>query len=354
MKNNILKILDANLNRSREGLRVCEDILRFLFQDDKLTKRIKTLRHNLTDVFISSSFNKKEIIQHRNIHTDKTKYFNPEQEFSKKNIEEIFESNIQRVQESLRVLEEITKLEDINLSKEFKTLRFKAYDVEKVFFLIPTMKKVPFNIDDLKLYVILDLDWCKNKDIFKITEDLIVENVKTIQLKGGNSTGKELLLIGKRLRNLTMKKNINLIINDRIDICMALKADGVHLGQQDIPISIARRLLGKEKIIGISTHNVDELYKANKTDADYISIGPIFKSTSKPDLLPIGIDIFNKVAFAINKPLIAIGGINKININKLYGKNLAGIAVINAILSQENVKLATKELIDKVDKRLKG
>lgn len=133
-KRKLLRILDANLNRAREGLRVCEDISRFLMEEKSLTSSLKNLRHEIIEVMETTPYKKEKIIEYRNIHTDKTKYLDPEQEFTRKDIRDIFESNIQRVQESLRVMEEITKLEDLNLSKGFKKLRFKTYMIEKDFF----------------------------------------------------------------------------------------------------------------------------------------------------------------------------------------------------------------------------
>lgn len=133
-KKKFFRILDVNLNRTREGLRVCEDILRFLFENKELTKQLKSLRHKINKIASSGAFNRSQLLEYRNIYTNKTKYINFKNELTRQNVEEIFESNIQRVQESFRVLEEIIKLEDLKLSKRFKQLRFKTYDIEKNFF----------------------------------------------------------------------------------------------------------------------------------------------------------------------------------------------------------------------------
>jgi len=133
-KPDIIRILDVNLNRIREGLRVCEDVLRFIYENEDLTKQLKDIRHELTEVLSSDFYNKKELTESRDVDNDKTKYLNPDSEFKRDNIEDVFKINMQRVQESLRVLEEITKLESLDLSKNFKLLRFKVYNTEKTFF----------------------------------------------------------------------------------------------------------------------------------------------------------------------------------------------------------------------------
>jgi len=133
-KPDIIRILDVNLNRMREGLRVCEDVLRFIYENEDLTKQLKDIRHELTEVLSSDFYNKKELTESRDVDNDKTKYLNPDSEFKRDNIEDVFKINMQRVQESLRVLEEITKLESLDLSKNFKLLRFKVYNTEKTFF----------------------------------------------------------------------------------------------------------------------------------------------------------------------------------------------------------------------------
>lgn len=208
-----------------------------------------------------------------------------------------------------------------------------------------------FNIESLKLYVILDLDYCE-KRIFNIARQVIQAGVKTIQFRANSKPDKELFAICKRLKEITTKNKVNFIVNDRVDICLGVEADGVHLGQQDLPVSVVRKLIGR-KIIGLSTHNIKQIHDAEQSEVNYISVGPIFKSFTKPNLPEIGVEILDKVSSKINKPLIAIGGINTNNIDKLYGKNLTGIAVISGILLKNNIKLATKELMSKVDKLIR-
>jgi len=205
-------------------------------------------------------------------------------------------------------------------------------------------------IDRLKLYVVLDLSYGDSKNIFDVAKVLTEKGVKTLQLRGKDKSTKELFLVGKTLRKITLENKTSLIINDRVDLCMGIDADGVHLGQSDLPIDEARKLIGEDKIIGISTHSMDEINYANCLDVDYISIGPIFKTVTKPNLTPVGLGILDKLPQDFKKPLVAIGGINSSNINKLYNKNLSGIAVVSAILASKNIRSSTKQLLGQVDK----
>ncbi len=348
MEKSELRILDANFNRAREGLRVCEDILRFFFEENVLTQRMKNLRHEIFEI-IESCCGGKRLINYRDINSDTTKYANPDSEFSRDNIIDVFRSNLQRVQESLRVLEEVTKLNDISSSKNLKQIRFEVYGIEKGFYKIidESFFSSNFNFGKFRLYPVLDLDFYNN-NIENAVFDIISTGVKVLQLRGKKISDKDFFLIAKRLKEITSKEKVVLIINDRVDLSMAVDADGVHLGQKDLPASIVRKLIGKNKIIGISTHSLEQLKEANKLNVNYISVGPLFKTLTKSNLEPLGLDILDKIGPEINKPLIGIGGINSDNIERLYGKNLAGVSAISAIFSSGDIKFATKKLMDKV------
>lgn len=133
-KNKFIRIIDANLNRSREGLRVCEDVVRFLYDDDILIKKLKEIRHKIKKIIKKSRYDKRILTKYRDVEQDKGKDSGTKGEFSREGEEEIFESNIKRAQEALRVLEEITKVEEPQLADALKSIRFEVYEVEKKFF----------------------------------------------------------------------------------------------------------------------------------------------------------------------------------------------------------------------------
>ncbi|MCM8783770.1 MAG: thiamine phosphate synthase [Candidatus Omnitrophica bacterium] len=198
------------------------------------------------------------------------------------------------------------------------------------------------NIFRHSLYAILDLDLpYLKKDPFSLTKDLICGGIDILQLRAKSLSGNYLVDIGMKIKKITKKKKVIFIINDRVDIAKAIDADGVHLGQEDLPVNLARRILGKNKIIGLSTHNLYQAKRAQLQDIDYISVGPVFKSPTKPNLKPLGIETLRKIIEIVNLPIVAIGGINLRNIQLVLSSGVESIALISAILR-------TREIVSKV------
>ena len=140
------------------------------------------------------------------------------------------------------------------------------------------------------------------------------------------------------IKKITDEYHIPLIINDRLDIMLAVGADGVHLGQQDIPVKIVRRLIGKDKIIGVSAHCPEEAEKAERDGADYLGVGAIFPTTTKKDIIITPVDVLREIKETVSVPVVAIGGINQNNINTLKGSHVDGVAVISAIMKSKDPK----------------
>ena len=195
-----------------------------------------------------------------------------------------------------------------------------------------------------KLYLILDKGSLKNRTPIKAAERAIAAGIDIIQLRDKHSSDKEIIGYGKSLKRIADSNGVLFIINDRIDICKILGADGVHLGQDDIPLKKARSALGKNKIIGMSCHTLKEAMKAQNEKADYIAMGPIFKTSTKPTLKPRGLRLLKKVTKELEVPVVAIGGINKRNIRKVMGSGVDMIAAASAILKRKNIKEATGRL----------
>lgn len=184
----------------------------------------------------------------------------------------------------------------------------------------------------------------KEKNIYDCIVNAIDGGVTIVQLREKNATSKEFYEVAKNLRIITKRKNVKLIINDRLDIALAVNADGVHLGQDDLPCDIARSTLGNNKIIGISVHNVKEAIIAKNNGADYVGVGAIFNTSTKTNTIKTSIDELKNIRKSINIPIIAIGGIKKDNIVHLKNTGINGIAVVSAIISSENIFKATQEL----------
>lgn len=173
-----------------------------------------------------------------------------------------------------------------------------------------------------------------------MTQEIITAGVEIIQFRAKGLTDKEFVNYALKLRHLA--QNITFIINDRVDIALVVEADSVHLGQDDMPVSLARKLL-KEKIIGLSTHNLEQAIAASKEEIDYLAIGPIYQTTTKRNVLPpLGSEIIKEIKKIISLPIIAIGGINEDNIEEVIDAD--GVAIASALLKEKSAERLLKLL----------
>lgn len=193
------------------------------------------------------------------------------------------------------------------------------------------------------LYLILDQQFSK-KDIVSVAKEAVEAGVDIIQYREKVLSKDDTLAIAEKLRKLTKDAGVTFIINDDPSLALDVDADGVHLGQEDIPVNSARKILDKDKIIGISTHNIEEVTEAKKLDVDYIAFGPVFQSPTKMVTSPHGIEGLKQIRASIAIPLIAIGGINHENASAVINTGADGIAIISAILSANDIKEAVIEL----------
>lgn len=202
---------------------------------------------------------------------------------------------------------------------------------------------------DYKLYLVTDREMLKNRDIFFAVEMAIKGGVTLIQLREKDITTEEFYKIALKLKEITSKYNVSLIINDRLDIALAVDADGVHVGQQDMPAAVVRKIIGNDKILGVSAATLEEAKKAEKDGADYVGIGAIFPTSTKDDARAVNINELIKMKKALNIPVVAIGGICEKNIEFLAPAKIDGVAVISAILGKEDVKAASEGLRKQLD-----
>ncbi len=204
------------------------------------------------------------------------------------------------------------------------------------------------NSVDFSLYLIADVGEIK-EDMPSSVKMAIDGGVKAIQLRGRNLSAKELLKIGERLRRLTHIESVKLFINDRIDVAMAIQADGVHLGQNSMPVRQARKISGDKLIIGVSTHGLREAMDAEEGGADFITVGPIFETESKLRYgSAVGLTTLADVCRKVKIPVFAIGGISIERVNSVMKEGAYGVAVISAILKAESVYDATVNMLDEL------
>ncbi|MDP6924169.1 MAG: thiamine phosphate synthase [Candidatus Scalindua sp.] len=192
------------------------------------------------------------------------------------------------------------------------------------------------SIRGLDFVLITDRKVCGNK-LTDIIEQAIDGGVGTVQLREKDLSTCDLYRLAKEVREITSRKGANLIINDRVDIATAVDADGVHLGWQSLEIDTVRRMIGHDKIIGFSAHSLEEAERAENSGADYISISPIFDTANKDySIKPLGVGEIGKIKGHIDIPVIALGGINENNVNKVLKNGADGIAVMSAILLSDS------------------
>jgi thiamine-phosphate pyrophosphorylase len=198
---------------------------------------------------------------------------------------------------------------------------------------------------DSRLYVITGHSFLKGRRLEDVIRAAIHGGADTIQLREKDFSGRELLEAGQLLRRLTRELGARLIVNDRIDVAKAVDADGVHLGQKDLPIEVARDILGPDKIVGLSTHNVAEAVAAERAGADYIGLGPMKPTTTKLDTEPVvGPEGVKAVRAAVRLPIVAIGGIKEADVAEIIRNGANGVAVISAVIGAEDVEGAARAL----------
>ncbi len=327
-----LRVVDAVANRCSEGLRTLEDWARFVLESPPLTEELKNLRHELFQCL------ERVPVAHRLMARDTVgdigTVLGTTQEFTRCDWPAIITAASRRVQESLRTLEETGKLVDPAWAEAFKQLRYRAYTLEKS---IATASRMHDDWSEVRLYVLIDPQ--SDLEAFtRLVSQLIEAGVHAIQLRVKNLADRAFWHRARRLVELTRHTGTKCIINDRPDIARLVGADGVHVGQDDLPVRAVRQIVGPETIIGVSTHSLAQARQAVEQGAQYIGIGPVFASQTK-EFAPsqiAGLEVVRAVASAIPIPAFPIGGITLENLSSVLATGIRRVAVSSAIIRAEN------------------
>lgn len=317
-----------NLNRLTESLKFIEDYTRFELRTPSLLNIIRTIRKDFFRVKKSLPIEK--IIFYRQSEIDlgrKPEFDKIERQAEK----DILLANFSRAKESVRILEELLRLKNKGLGRCMKKIRFRIYDLER------TVIETDYKKFNPKLCAIIDekyIDKIPLKETVRILQD---NGATMIQLRIKSLPDRKFYFYGERLRKYITNSRVKFVINDRVDIALSINADGVHLGQNDIPVERARQIMGDRFIIGASAHNLKEAVNAQKEGADYLGIGAIFPTTTKFDAKVCGIELIRRLRKRVNIPIIAIGGINKWNYKEVIKTGADGIAVAS-YLFEGNLK----------------
>lgn len=201
-----------------------------------------------------------------------------------------------------------------------------------------------FAKEDLLLYAVTDRHWLKDETLENQVEKALQGGATFLQLREKSLDDDIFLAEAKEIQKLCKKYQVPFVINDNVDIALAIDADGVHVGQSDMEALDVQKRLGPDKIIGVSAQNVQQALLAQKHGADYLGVGAVFPTGSKDDAEDVSFETLKAICQAVDIPVIAIGGITKENVSELKGSGICGIAVISAIFAQKDIKAATKEL----------
>jgi thiamine-phosphate pyrophosphorylase len=352
-----LRMIDANINRSSEGLRVLEDVARFLLNDAKLSQQLKALRHDLAQEtkplgvgLLSQRDSEHDVGRPHPIPLSSRERALNMETTSLQGLSDLVTANAKRVEESLRVIEELAKLPEISSmlnSARFEQARFTLYTLERD--LISKISRRDKIARISGLYVILDRQFLAGRDELDIASQIIHGGARIIQLRDKQSKKGKLLLVAQKLKELCSQSDVLFIINDYLDLAMAVDADGLHIGQEDLPLPVIRRELPIGKIVGCSVTTLSQATKAQDEGADYIAVGSIFPTATKKGATVVGVDIVKELKRTVSTPLVAIGGINQSNVGEVVAAGADAIAVISAVLGEKDVRGAVQRLISKME-----
>jgi len=342
----LARIVDAASNRAREALRVLEDYCRFVLDDAFLSGELKNLRHNLAESLAPW----RHLLEARDTQRDVGVNLTACGEQDRQSLPAVVQANCKRLQEALRTLEEFGKVQSPDLGKIVEQLRYRSYTLEKALILGDQSRQ---RLAEVRLCVLVSGSARGEPDCASARRPALEWTIKEaaaggagmIQLREKSLSDQEFLERARQVRRWTRKAGVLCIVNDRPDIARLAEADGVHLGQNDLPVKEARRILGPDLLIGLSTHNLDQVRQAILDGANYIGIGPTFPSATKEFGEFPGLDLVSRVMRETSLPAFVIGGVSQENIEKIIAAGGQRIAVAQAICQSLNPRHAAEELV---------
>jgi len=344
-----LRIIDANLNRASEGLRLLEDMARFLLNDAEISQQLKDMRHNLAQEAKPAGV---RLLSQRDSEHDVGATLtlpSPFEGEAQQDLPGLVTANAKRAEESLRVIAELAKLPQVSPmlnSAKFEQLRFNLYSLER------RLTARILRRDKIKrltgLYVILDRQALAGRDELDAADQVIEGGARVVQLRDKEGSKGELWPIAQKLKALCGRSGVLFIINDYLDLALAVDADGLHIGQRDLPLSVVRSQLPIDRIVGLSVTTQAQAVKAQKEGADYIAVGSIFSTIMKEGATVVGVETLKQVRKVVSSRLVAIGGINEDNIGQVVAAGADSVAVISAVLGKEDVRGAVQQLVERM------
>jgi thiamine-phosphate pyrophosphorylase len=344
------RILDAGANRAREALRVIEDYCRFVLDDAFLSGECKALRHELAQALAPLPAG--ALLEARETLRDVGTALSTPGERERFAPLAVVQANLKRLQEALRSLEEFGKLMGpggifggrgvLHLGETMEQLRYRSYTLERAVVLGTAARQ---RLAGARLMVLLTGATCRAALDWTIQE-VAAGGASIIQLREKQLDDRRLLERARDVRRWTRKAGVLFIVNDRPDVARLAEADGVHLGQEDLPVKEARRILGPDALIGVSTHNIDQVRQAVREGANYIGVGPTFPSGTKEFTTELaGLELVRQVAAETTLPAFVIGGINRETVAAAGAAGARRVAVSQALAQADDPRAAAAELL---------
>jgi len=323
------RILDASINRANEGIRTIEEYARFEIESLSHSESFKSMRHELTRL-VNEHLSRSVLLSARNTPDDIGTVIRTAAEYERATKTQIVAAAAARIQQSLRVIEEYGKTIDAGFAQSVEQLRYQAYhhcaSIEQ---LAPLPRRQRL-LGQAKLYVLMDA--CENTARFVASiRTLAAAGVDVFQLRDKDANDRTLYERSLVAAKLTFELDRLFIVNDRADIAIAADADGVHVGQDELPAKVARKIVGDSRLLGVSTHAVDEIKQAQIDGANYIGCGPVFGGRTKSFNQYVGTEFLEKAAAMTALPAFAIGGIDATNVDQVLAAGFGRIAVSGAL-----------------------
>jgi thiamine-phosphate pyrophosphorylase len=328
------RVLDAAANRAREALRVLEDHTRFVLNDALLTGRLKQLRHELAVAL--EQLPAGLLLAARDTTHDVGTSISTEQEHERDALAGVVAANSKRLQEALRSLEEFGKLIRADFGQTIEQLRYESYTLERALALGQDARS---RLADCTLYVLVTESLCK-ASVLGTVREVCEGGVQIIQLREKTLDDRRLLTLAREVRRITRDHGALFVVNDRPDIAMLADADGVHLGQDDMPVHDARRIVGSAALIGVSTHDLDQLRRAVLDGASYLGVGPTFASQTKDFAALAGLDFVHQAAAETTLPFFVLGGVTADHVPQVLAAGGRRVAVSHAVCAADDPRRA--------------
>ena len=344
----LVRILDANANRVREGLRTAEDYVRFMIGDLQQAGRIKLLRQTLTEILHGVEGLERSLLESRNVAADPMRPDNWKdvlRRIERETPRDVAQRGMKRAQEGLRVLEENLRGFQIDAAERIARLRYLAYESEQW---IVCASKASQVLQSSNVYVLLTSKLCRKQDPLAVAEAVLKGGVRLLQLREKELSDARLLDLAKNINKLCVEYEAAFFLNDRIDLAVYCRANGAHLGQEDVAPAEARQLCGRRLMLGLSTHSARQARDAVEGDqADYIGVGAMYETQTKAATVLGGLKLMEEVAaLDLKTPVFAIGGITLQRLPELKAAGARRVALSTAIIAADDPERAARLFVE--------